>query len=60
MLHIIYYNFLVGNMAGTRITKEQAIEWLKKNEHKSYLGHGTADRHEMVVRMMKQIVESEE
>ena len=46
-------------MAGTRITKEQAIEWLKENEHNSYLGHGTQRRHELTVHMMREIANQE-
>jgi hypothetical protein len=46
----------------TRITKDElekamAIDWLKENEHKTFLGHGMSDRHEALVLRMKEVAE---
>ena len=45
--------------ANEDITQKEAIEWLKENEHKSFLGHGMADRHEMLVDYMRRIAKGE-
>jgi len=45
--------------ANEDITQKEAIEWLKENEHKSFLGHGMADRHEMLVEYMRSIAKGE-
>ena len=45
--------------ANNDITQKEAIEWLKENKHKSFLGHGMADRHEMLVDMMRSIARGE-
>ena len=45
--------------ANEDITQKEAIEWLKENEHISFLGHGMADRHEMLVDYMRSIARGE-
>ena len=45
--------------ANEDITQKEAIEWLKENEHLSFLGHGMADRHEMLVDYMRRIAKGE-
>tara|TARA_R110000744_G_scaffold222031_1_gene341026 strand:- start:278 stop:409 length:132 start_codon:yes stop_codon:yes gene_type:complete len=40
-------------------TKIEAQQWLDENKDVSYLSHGMADRHEIIVRMMQSIVRSE-
>ncbi len=40
-------------------TQKEAIEWLEKNEHLSFLGHGTQARHEWMVEYMRRIAKGE-
>ena len=40
-------------------TQKEAIEWLEKNEHLAFLGHGTQARHEWMVEYMRKIARGE-
>ncbi len=37
-------------------TKKEAQEWINENEDRIYLGHGSADRHEIYLEKMRKIV----